>query len=67
MSLHAIRAAHDQNSVIQHLQRTFHFGGKIHMPRRIQKSDLTVLPFQLCHLGKNRNAPFPLQLVCIQI
>ena len=66
MGLYAIGAADDQNRTIQHLQRTLHFSGKIHMTRGIQQRQLCILPGQHGLLGKDGNTTVALLLVCIQ-
>ena len=35
MALYSVRTAYNQNRIIQHLERSLHFSGKIHMARRI--------------------------------
>ena len=44
VSLHARAAADDQNRIVQHLQRSLHLCGEIHMSRRIQKHKPHVFP-----------------------
>ena len=66
MALHSVHTADHQNRVVQHLQRTFHFRGEIHMSRRIQKGDLHTRGTQNRLFGKNSDASFFFQFVCVQ-
>ena len=67
MPLHAVRAADDQNDVVQHLERALHLRRKIHMARRIQKGNIHLFCMQDRLLGKDGDAPLPLQLIRVQI
>ena len=64
--LHAVRPADDQDRVIQHLERALHLTGKIHVPRRVHKGDLCPGQGEPGLLGKDRDAPLPLQRPGVQ-
>ena len=50
MSLYPVRAADDQDPVIQHLEGTLHFRREIHMSRSIQQGDLLIFQAEDCLL-----------------
>ena len=66
VALYAVRSADHQNGVIQYLQRSFHFTGKIYVAGRVQQCQCECRQRKHSLLGKNRDAAFPLHLVCIQ-
>ena len=66
MPLHSVCTADHKDSIIKHLQHTLHLSRKIHMPRRIKKSELNIFPAKDRLLGKYRDAPFPFHLICIK-
>ena len=66
MALDAIRAADDQNGIIQHLQRPLHLRGKIHMAGGVHQRQLRFRQLQPGQLGENGDAPLPLQRIVVQ-
>lgn len=40
VALHAVRAADDQDGVVEHLQRALGLGGEVHVPRRVEQRQL---------------------------
>ena len=64
--LHSLGTAYQKNRVIQHLERTLHLRGKIHVARRVQKGHLPVSQGENGLLGENRDSPGLLQSVGIQ-
>ena len=50
MPLDSVLAAYHQYRDIQHLQRPFHFRGKVHMSRCVQQHECRTVVFQLCLL-----------------
>jgi len=66
VALYPICSTDDQNGIIQHLQRAFHFCGKVYMSRRVQQRQFQVLHSENSLLGKNCNATVALQGVRIQ-
>ena len=64
--LDAVRAADDQHRIVQHPQGALHLRGKIRMPRRIQQRHVHLFRRKFRHLGKDGDAPLPLQRVRIQ-
>ena len=67
MGLHPVSPADHKHRIVQHLQAPLRLGGEVHMARRIQQRDARVRKAEQGLLGKNRNAPLPLQLMVIQI
>ena len=66
VSLYAVRAADDQDSIIENLQSSLHLRGKIHMSGCVQQRHLFVLQRKTRLLGKNRDSSRPLHLIRIQ-
>ena len=66
MRLHPVGAADDQNGVVQHLKRALHFGREIHMAGSVHQDEPLLPQRQNRLLGKDRNAPLPLQRIRVQ-
>ena len=66
MRLDAVRAADDQDRIVQHLKRALHFRREVHMAGRIQQCDRCIRQRQLCLFGKNRDAALPFERESIQ-
>ena len=64
--LHPVRPADDQDGAVQHLESTLHLAGEVHMARGVQQGDLYTGQRQHRLLGKNGDAPGPLQGVRVQ-
>ena len=56
MALHTVRAADHKDRIIQHLQRAFGFGGKVHMSRRVKQGEYGVVGCEDGLLGKDGDA-----------
>ena len=66
MALDAVGAADDQNGIVHHLQGPLRLGGKVHVPRGVQQGQLGLRQPQQRLLGKDGDAPGPLQRVGVQ-
>ena len=66
MPLNAICTADQQNRIIQHLQRTLHLCGKIHMTGSVKKCDLRISQREKRLLGKDRDSSASFQFVGIK-
>ena len=55
VALHPIRTVDYKDRIIQHLKRTLHLTGKIHMSRRIQQKHLRSLKLQHRLFGEDRD------------
>ena len=66
MALDAVGAADDQDGVVHHLQSALGLGGKVHMAGGVQQRQLGAGQFQHRLLGKDRDAPRPLQRVGVE-
>ena len=64
--LHPVRPADDQDGAVQHLESTLHLAGEVHMARGVQQGDLYTGQRQHRLLGKNGDAPLPLQRLRVQ-
>ena len=67
MRLHTVRSADHQHRIIQHRHYPLHFRGKIRVTGGIQQGYPGLLRGKPGLLGKNGNAPRPLQTMGIQI
>ena len=66
MGLNPVGAADDQHRAVQHRHSPLRLRGEIHMARGVNEDDLPAGRLQNGLLGKNRNAPGPLQLMGVQ-
>ena len=66
VALYAVSAGDHQHGTVQHLQRSLHFGGKVHMAGGVQQRHTGLSQFQHRLLGKNGDAPLPLHGVGVQ-
>ena len=66
MPLHPIGTGDHQNCVVKHMQHTFGFGRKIHMPRRVQQGQSQITMLHQCLMRENRDASRLFQRIRIQ-
>ena len=64
--LHPVRAADDQDGVVQHLHGALGLCGKVHVSRRIQQSIRCAAVVNARLVRKNGNAPVPFHGVGVQ-
>ena len=63
MRLYAVCSAHDQNRVVQHLERALHLTAEIRVPGRVKQCKLLVANRKPCFLGVDRNAALPFNFI----
>ena len=66
MGLDSVAAADDQHRTVQNRQHPLRLRRKVHMPRGIHQGQVPALSGNSCLLGKNGDAPLPLQQKAIQ-
>ena len=66
MALDSVGAADDQNGIVQHPHGPLRLAGEVHVARRIQKGDGGLPQRQDGLLGKDGDAPLPLDGVGVQ-
>ena len=54
-TLHAVKTAH---GTVQHTQRTFHFGRKVHVAGSVNNVELAIFPYAVDGRGGNRDTSF---------
>ena len=59
--LHAVRAAYDNNGIVQHLHGAFGLRGKVDVTGGVQQCDLNFTGGKTRLLGKYRNAALTLK------
>ena len=64
--MQSVRAADDQNRIVEHLQRALHLGRKIHMTWCIKQYKADIIYSKNRLLGEDRDAALSLERIGIQ-